>query len=196
MLAYDCRVSAEQKLESMSLTWTAVVYLKNRASRAWSSSDDFPQNKQIPEDEKTNLRDRLLPLLASSPPQIRAQLIPLLQKILNADFPSKWPGFLERTLQLLATNDASSVYAGLQCMVGLCRMYRFKGAETRKEFNRIVDASYPQLLVIANGLVQETSFEAWEMLHIIMKAYKHTIYVGHTKWPGLVQAWATRYVSC
>ncbi|KAL9637334.1 MAG: hypothetical protein Q9164_002255 [Protoblastenia rupestris] len=108
-----------QAEQDASIRLSTVVYLKNRASRAWSSSDDFPQNKQIPEDEKTNLRDRLLPLLASSPPQIRAQLIPLLQKILNADFPSKWPGFLERTLQLLATNDASSVYAGLQCMFEL-----------------------------------------------------------------------------
>ena len=108
----------------------------------------------------------------------------MLQKILNADFPSEWPDFFDRTMQLLATNDASSVYAGLQCMVALCRMYRFKSGETRTEFNQVVLASFPQLLAIANGLVQETSPDAWEMLHIVMKAYKHAIYVGHTRYPG------------
>jgi len=57
-------------------------------------------------------------------------------------------------------------------------MYRFKGGETREDFNQIVQASFPQLLGIATRLVEETSVEAWEMLHIIMKTYKHAIYVG------------------
>lgn len=57
-------------------------------------------------------------------------------------------------------------------------MYRFKGGETKEDFNQIVQASFPQLLGIATRLVEETSVEAWEMLHIIMKTYKHAIYVG------------------
>ena len=157
----------------------AVVYLKNRVNRAWQPSDESAQIKQIPEVEKLDLRNRLLPILASSPPQVRTQLIPILQKILSFDFPAKWPNFLDITMQLLNTNDANSVFAGLHCMLAICRMYRFKGAETRGDFNQIVEASFPQLLGIAIRLVEETSIEAWEMLHIIMKAYKHAIYVGH-----------------
>ena len=64
--------------------------------------------------------------MASTPPNVRAQLVPLLQKILQHDFPEQWPGFLEITLQLLGTNDANSVYAGLQCLLAICRVYRFK----------------------------------------------------------------------
>lgn len=56
-------------------------------------------------------------------------------------------------------------------------MYRFRSGD-RAEFHHIVDVSFPQLLAIANGLVQETSLEAWEMLHTVMKAFKHAIYVG------------------
>lgn len=63
-------------------------------------------------------------------------------------------------------------------MLAICRMYRFKGGENREHFNQIVEASFPQLLGIATRLVEETSLEAWEMLHIVMKAYKHSIYVG------------------
>ena len=103
----------------------------------------------------------------------------MLQKILNNDFPTKWPDFLDRTLQFLNTNDANSVYAGLQCLVAVCRMYRFKSGEPRTDFNKIVEVSFPQTLAIAKGLVQEEGIEAWEMLHIIMKAFKHTIYVRY-----------------
>ena len=81
-------------------------------------------------------------------------------------------------MQLLNTNDANSVFAGLHCMLAICRMYRFKGSENRDDFNRIVQASFPQLLSIGSRLVDETNPEAWEMLRIVLKSYKHTIYVG------------------
>jgi hypothetical protein len=155
----------------------AVVYLKNRISRGWGSVDDFPLQKPIPEDEKIVLRDRLLPIIASSPPQIRSQLVPILQKILQYDFPNKWPNFMNITTQLLNTNDADSVYAGLQCVSAICRTYRFKAGENREDFNNIVQMSFGPLLNIGTRLVDETSIEAGEMLRIIVKAYKHAIYV-------------------
>ena len=147
----------------------------------WAPSEDAQREnvKPIPEDEKTDLRQRLLPLLSQAPQLVRAQLIPLLHKILSTDFPEKWPDFLDITLHLMNTNDANSVYAGLQCMLAICRMYRYKGGDSRKEFNQIIEASFPQLLAIGNRLAQETSPEAWEMLHLLLKAYKHAIYVGH-----------------
>lgn len=156
----------------------AVVYLKNRVSRAWQPIEESAASKRITEEDKVELRSRILPILASSQPQIRAQLIPALQKILSYDFPEKWPTFLDLTMQLLSTNDTNAVFAGLHCMLAICRMYRFKGGETRDDFNRIVAASFPRLLDIARELVQSTDMEAWEGLHIIMKTFKHTIYVG------------------
>ena len=81
-------------------------------------------------------------------------------------------------MQLLNTNDANSVYAGLQCMLAISRTYRFKAGENREDFNKIVQASFDQLLNIGNRLVDETSIEAGEMLRIVIKTYKHAIYVG------------------
>lgn len=85
---------------------------------------------------------------------------------------------MDITVRLLNTNDASSVFAGVNCMLAICRVYRFKGGENREDFNQIVQVSFPQLLSIGTRLVNETSPEAWEMLRILLKAYKHTIYVG------------------
>ena len=159
-----------------------MVYLKNRVTRGWAPGEEFPHNKQIPDGEKANFRNRLLPILASSPPQVRSQLIPILQKILQYDFPASWPNFMDITVRLLNTNDASSVFAGVNCMLAICRVYRFKGGENREDFNQIVQVSFPQLLSIGTRLVNETSPEAWEMLRILLKAYKHAIYVGwHSK---------------
>jgi hypothetical protein len=148
--------------------------LKNRVQRGWPISDD---HKTIPDDEKHRFRERLLPILASSPPQIRQQLVPVLQKILTVDFPEKWPGFIDVTIQLLNTNDAPSIFAGLQCLLAVCRVYRYKSGENRADFDKIVEATFPRLLTIGQGLVNETSEDAGEMLHLVFKAYKHATFV-------------------
>ncbi|OQD81808.1 hypothetical protein PENANT_c025G09340 [Penicillium antarcticum] len=155
---------------------SAGVYLKNRITRGWAPVEDSPQRTPIPEAEKPGFRERLIPALASTPPNVRNQLVPLLQKILQNDFPEQWPGFLDLTLQLLGTNDASTVYAGLQCLLAVCRVYRFKAGEKREEFDKIVEHSFPQLLSIGSKLVDEESLEAAEMLRIVVKAFKHAIY--------------------
>lgn len=156
---------------------STVVYLKNRVTRGWTAGEEHQQHKQIGPDEKADLRNRILPILASSPSQIRAQLIPVLQKILQSDFPAEWPNFMDITMQLLNAGDASSVFAGLHCMLAICRIYRFKSGDNREDFNRIVEASFPQLLAIGSRLFEGSNPEAWEMLRIILKTYKHAIYL-------------------
>lgn len=123
------------------------------------------------------MRNRLIPVLASSPPNIRVQLIPILSKILQFDFPEKWPDYIDITLQLLNGNDANSVFAGLQCLLAICRVYRFKGGEMRGDFDKIVEISFPQLLNIGTRLIDEESVEAGEMLRTVIKAFKNAIYV-------------------
>ncbi|MCJ1334963.1 hypothetical protein MMC09_000229, partial [Bachmanniomyces sp. S44760] len=81
-------------------------------------------------------------------------------KILQYDFPTKWPDFMDITMRLLNTNDADSVFAGLQCVLAICRTYRFKAGENREDFNKIVQLSFDQLLAIGSRLVDETSIEA------------------------------------
>ena len=80
-------------------------------------------------------------------------------------------------MQLLNTHDASSVFAGLQCMMAICKTYRFKAGETKEDFNSIVQLSFDTLLSIGQRLVDETSIEAGEMLRLVVKTYKHAIYV-------------------
>ena len=84
---------------------------------------------------------------------------------------------MDITIQLLSTNDANSVFAGLQCVLAICRTYRFKAGDSRQEFDRIVQVAFDQILSIGTRLVDETSIEAAEMLRIVIKCYKNAIYV-------------------
>lgn len=148
-------------------------------SRAWAVSEHgAPTQNPIPDEEKARFRERLLPVLSTSSAAVRAQLVPVLQKILHCDFPARWPGFMDLTLNLLNTNEAASIFAGLQCLLAICRVFRFKSGESRADFDKIVEATFPRLLVIGTGLVNETSDEAGEMLHLALKAYKHATFVG------------------
>ena len=146
-------------------------------NRGWAPSADGALYKPIPEDEKLNFRNQLLPILASSPSQVRSQLIPILQKILQYDFPEKWPNFMDATMQLLSTEDANSLFAGLQSVLAICRTYRFKSGENREDFNKIVELCFAQVLNIGTRLVEETSIEAGELLRVVMKSFKHAAYV-------------------
>lgn len=157
-----------------------MLYLKNKVVRSWEFNEDFPKNPQIPEREKAGFRDRLVPTLASSAPQVRQQLMPLIGKVLHYDFPEKWPGYMDITLQLLGSNDIGSIFAGVQCLLSLCRVYRFKQAnDKREELDRVTQATFPTLLALGNRLVEETSTDAGDMLKMIIKTYKHVVYVSY-----------------
>lgn len=151
-------------------------------TRGWQAVEEYPNYTQIPDDEKSALRDRLLPVFVAAPAQVRPQLIPILQKVLQHDFPERWPNFVDITMSLLNAQDVPSVFAGLQCLLALCRVYRFKAVEKRADFDRIVELAFPSILRIGVNLVHQTSPEAGEMLRVVMKCFKHATFVG-----GLLQ---------
>ncbi|KAI0169799.1 ARM repeat-containing protein [Hypoxylon sp. FL1284] len=179
---------------------STVIYLKNRTNRGWSKNDHFPDEPLIAEDAKQRFRDRILPILAASRGPVRQQLLQLIQRILHFDFPGKWPSFMDVTLQLLHANDPPSVLAGLQCLLVTCRAYRFKGAQdnSRAEFDKIIEHSFPRLQQVCNELVNQESDEAGEMLHIALKAYKHATWLelsAYLRQHDVNIAWCTIFLQ-
>ena len=86
---------------------------------------------------------------------------------------------MDFTTELLNTNDPGSVLAGLQCLLAICRAFRYKAVESqdRHHFDGIVGLCFPRMLAICNELVNQESDEAGEMLHLALKAYKHASWV-------------------
>lgn len=174
-----CCQPLSEVVEKLIYHLAAVIYIKNRVNRSWARTEQYPTEHLIPEDEKARFRDRLLPVMAASTGLVRQQIIPVLQRILHFDFPDKWPNFMDYAMQLLNTNDTRSVLAGLQCLLAMCRAWRFRApqSESRVHFDKIIEASFPRLLAICNELVAQESDEAGEMLHLALKAYKHATWV-------------------
>ncbi|KAF4512653.1 hypothetical protein G6O67_000006 [Ophiocordyceps sinensis] len=196
----DCLFQILQTESEASVRLSTVIYIKNRVNRAWYLSDSFSNETLIPEDEKARIRDMLVPILASSEGPVQQQLVPVLQRILQSDFPARWPRFIDFTMELLNTNSPSSAHAGLQCLLALCRAFRYKSTENqdRLHFDSIVETSFPRLMAICNELVNQESDEAGEMLHLALKAYKHATWLELS--PYLQQrevniAWCTVFLQ-
>ncbi|EME41164.1 hypothetical protein DOTSEDRAFT_176157 [Dothistroma septosporum NZE10] len=170
-------LSILEQEQDASVRLSSAVYFKNRVNKGWSKVDDSQTTSpSISDEEKAAVRGRLVPVIASAAPNIRPQLIVALQKILHCDFPKQWPDFVSITHQLLHSQEIPSIFAGLQCLLAICRTYRFKLGDSRQDFDKIVEMTFPQLLNIGNQLVNETSLETGEMLRTVLKAYKHAIY--------------------
>jgi len=196
----DALLDLVQSEQSPSLQLPAVIYLKNRVNRAWVQQEHYQVKTVIPEDAKERCRNRLLPILASSQPLVRHQLVPILQRILHFDFPERWPSFLDYTVQLLNTNAPASVMAGLQCLLALCPAYRFKGSdhENRAYFDKIIEATFPRLNTICAELVNQEGEEAGEMLHIALKSYKHATWLelsDYLRQESVNVAWCTIFLQ-
>ncbi|KAK0725706.1 armadillo-type protein [Lasiosphaeris hirsuta] len=196
----DVLLDLVQSEQNVNLQLPTVIYLKNRVNRAWQRQEHYPTESVIPEDAKARFRDRLLPILAGSPNLVRHQLVPILQRVLHFDFPERWPTFMDYTIQLLNTNEAPSVLAGLQCLLAICRAYRFKAndGDSRAHFDKIIEASFPRLLVICNELVNQESDEAGEMLHIALKSYKHATWLelsDHLRQGPVNLGWCTVFLQ-
>jgi hypothetical protein len=84
---------------------------------------------------------------------------------------------MEMSLALLTAGDANSVLSGLLCTFVLCKVYRFRAGDNRLDIEKVVTATFPTLLNIANRLLDEPSGEHSELLRVITKTYKHAIYV-------------------
>ncbi|KAK9371093.1 armadillo-type protein [Lipomyces kononenkoae] len=155
---------------------SAVVYLKNKVVKNWEF-DDFKNSTAIPEGEKPEFRERLIPAIISAPSQTRHHLISVLNKVIAYDYPEKWPEFLDHTLQLLHSQDVQHVYAGLVCLNEITKTYRWRNHEIRISLDRVLELAFPVALQIANSLLAENSASAGDMMRLVMKSYRSAIWI-------------------
>lgn len=153
------------------------IYLKNIIVKSWATPD------AIDADEKPIIRERLLITMTKLDKTLRNQLLPALNQIIRIDYPSQWTNLLDNILHLInnSNNDINSLYIGISCFAELCRNFRWKENSIRHQsLDPIIVNFFPSLLNIGNQLLNETklidSFEASEILKLIIKCYKFVTY--------------------
>lgn len=160
------------------------LYFKNRIISSWS----FEDSNRIDNDEKSLIKERLIPALTFNDHGTRQQLIPVLRVLISNEFPQRWPSLLQVTAELCqqvsanenSINKLSQVYCGLLCFSEICRKFRWLTNEDRKdELDGIITEVFPHILDIGNSII--ASFHVIdeslaEMLKLILKAYKFVTY--------------------
>ncbi|EEB08535.1 karyopherin [Schizosaccharomyces japonicus yFS275] len=159
----------------LSTRQAAVIYLKNRIARSWSSAKDAASPLDIPEDKKAIFRQNLLPVLLQSPVSTRSHLMAILNIILSTDFPDQWPSFVEFTANLVQSSDAREIYAGLICMHELAKVYRWRVEDRCRDIGPVITSLFPCLLQHAQRLVAQDDDASAEMLRLILKTFKSVV---------------------
>lgn len=157
---------------------SASIYFKNTIVKNWAI-DSF-----IDEGEKPIIREKLLVSITKLDKMLRNQLLPALSTIITHDYPDKWSSLIRNILELInnSSNDINSLYVGIYTFAELCRNYRWKNNKERHlTLDPIISNFFPSLLAIGKQLASDSSiinsFEASEILKLIIKCYKFTTYL-------------------
>lgn len=154
------------------------IYFKNMIVKFWTVGS------VIDNDERPIIRERLLVIMTKLEKPLRNQLLPALNQIIKFDYPEQWSNLLENILQLInnSNNDINSLYIGIFCFAELCRNFRWKHNDKRHQsLDPIITNFFPSLLNIGQQLVSDekliNSYEASEILKLIIKCYKFVTYL-------------------
>lgn len=154
------------------------IYFKNIILKNWTIGT------LIDNDERPIIRERLLLSITKLDKIFRNQLLPALSLIIKYDYPDSWSNLLDHILNLInnSNDDLNSLYVGIYSFAELCRNFRWKNNNDRSNLlDPIIINFFPSLLNIGNQLISDSkfinSFEASEILKLIIKCYKFVTYL-------------------
>lgn len=154
------------------------IYFKNVILKNWTVGT------LIDNDERPIIRERLLVSIVKLDKILRNQLLPALSLIIKFDYPSTWPNLLDHILNLInnSNSDINSLYIGIYSFTELCRIYRWKHNSDRQAvLDPIISNFFPSLISLGTHLLEDTtsrgSYEASEILKLIIKCYKFVTYL-------------------
>lgn len=156
------------------------------------------QKFMIQETDKQFVRANILSTMVNAPNVLQTQLGGALGVVLSEDHPHKWTSFITDLLPFLNSSEALFINVGLAGLRELVKVYRYgylylcsiigtidrlqnrwKTVSDRAPLTKTIKSTFPQLLVIANGLLVAPMehHEAALMLKNAIKIYYGTIEV-------------------
>lgn len=154
------------------------IYFKNTILKQW------PIDSVIDNGEKPVIRERLFVFVTKLDRVLRNQLLPALSTIINHDYPDKWNSLIEEISKWInnPSNDINTLYVAIYAFAEVCRSYRWKNNKERHlTLDPIISAFFPCLLNIGKQLASDptlqNSYEASEILKLIIKCYKFVTYL-------------------
>ncbi|KAI6227069.1 D-Importin 7/RanBP7 [Aphelenchoides besseyi] len=155
----------------------AVIYLKNLISRSWSvSEEDAVNTTPISEQDKVDIRSRIIERIIEAPEPIRVQLCVCVHHILRNDFPYKWispngGGVIDEIIRLLKSQDANRNLVAMLITYRLAKIYEYKRNVDKQPFDDGMRKILPLLLDRFTQLLRVNSQESCLLQKMILKIF-------------------------
>jgi len=105
----------------------AAVHFKNMIKKGWAPSedDDDKPTFTIPDSDRTLIKDNLVTLMCTVPPQLQLQCSESISLIANHDFPSKWDNLLSNLIDKFNDVDLNVVNGVLVTANSILKRFRY-----------------------------------------------------------------------
>uniref|UniRef100_A0A915DG54 Importin N-terminal domain-containing protein n=1 Tax=Ditylenchus dipsaci TaxID=166011 RepID=A0A915DG54_9BILA len=152
----------------------AVIYLKNLVHKCWVvEEEDSSTVKELPlsEQDKTPIRQKIIPSIIHAPEAIRIHLCSCVQYIMRNDFPAHWPGLIEELVALLHTSDGTELHGALLVIHRLCKIFEYKNHKEKVPLVESMKQILPLLKQRMVLLIPDNSQASCLLQNIILKIF-------------------------
>ncbi|KAL9181039.1 hypothetical protein ACHAXT_009844 [Thalassiosira profunda] len=106
---------------------SAAVHFKNMVKKGWAPDEDDPGGKQfvVPESDRGLIKDNLVSLMCTVPPQLQSQCSESIALIAATDFPSKWDNLLTDLMAKFADPNWDVVNGVLLTANSILKRFRY-----------------------------------------------------------------------
>ena len=166
-----CRVVLDASAH-MNIRQAAAIQAKQHFMRSWVDRKIEGQ-VLISEEEKVMWRQNIIECVNQSNDLIRAQLKEVVRRMIDDEFPVKWPGFPEKLLACMAQDDPQVLSGSLFVLHQILKACEYKKLENPQRIASLalLREAQPRLLQVAGACMASGTPDAHKMLKWCLKIY-------------------------
>ena len=109
----------------------AAVLFKNSIKKGWApqpveeGEPDLSEGIRIDPEERVNIKENLVQLMCTTPPQIQKQLSEAIALIANTDYHQQWLSLMPSLVRQFESADTHTVLGVLSTANAVCKMFRY-----------------------------------------------------------------------
>jgi len=104
----------------------AAVHFKNIIKKGWDvNREDGNEGIVISDEDRKTIKDHVVQLMCTVPPQIQAQVSEAINLIAAIDFPGRWDTLLPQLVSQFGSPDPAVVNGVLQTIAGIFKRFRY-----------------------------------------------------------------------
>jgi exportin-2 (importin alpha re-exporter) len=119
-------LSASSTPEDMAIRQSSSVLFKNFVKRRWAPpEDEEAKTASVPGGDRESIKNHLVDLMSTTPPDVQKQLAEAVAIISKYDFPDKWTGLLPQLVDKLHAGDVSMIKGVMLTVNSIMKRYRY-----------------------------------------------------------------------